>query len=102
MYLKRRKKHHHAYLKVFLPFALFSSLCILVFAVVISLILSADMKEAYFDSEFYRFVANAVSIALIIFSVSFFFSCVLAYRPVKMIMDENEDLSAAERRPKQN
>ena len=30
------------------------------------------MKEAYFDSEFYRFVANAVSIALIIFSVSFF------------------------------
>ena len=100
MYLKRRKKHHHAYLKVFLPFALFSSLCILVFAVVISLILSADMKEAYFDSEFYRFVANAVSIALIIFSVSFFFSCVLAYRPVKMIMDDNEDLSAAEKAAK--
>ena len=64
MYLKRRKKHHHAYLKVFLPFALFSSLCILVFAVVISLILSADMKEAYFDSEFYRFAVSYTHLTL--------------------------------------
>lgn len=95
--MKRKKKHHRAYLKIFLPFALFSSLCILIFAVVISLILSAGRNDAYFQSEFYRVVANTVSIALIVFSISFFCSCILAYRPVKMIMTENEDLSAAEK-----
>lgn len=98
--MKKKNKHRHAYLKLFLPFALFSSLCILISAVVISLIFGVSMEEAYFESDFYRLTANAVSIALLVFSISFFFSCILAYRPVKMMMVENEDLSENEKAAK--